>query len=204
MDSINSYPKHTPTFNKASPLDPAWNVAVRHMANRTCPSGWDEVPTFAEAPTTLYDLTLYAQTNGRLCVATEDSDGTIFDCADTNVHLRAWHDSIHFRHQIAFTVAGEAAATYAQVGQLYTVYGYNDKTVRWASLLLSDILGLVIHRKQAGKYPKNKRAGTINGAKRWLHIAHQIGVLTGDTADGRSREQIALSMAKADWGNYSE
>jgi hypothetical protein len=200
MDSINALPKHTPTMNPANPVDIGYNVAVRHMAQRLLPAGWDEVAKFEDAPTTLQGITEYATRNGRLCIATEESDGTIFDCADTNVHLRAWHDSVHFRHQTAFNVAGEAATVYVQVAQLYRVFGFNEKTVRWASLLLADILGLVLHVKQTGKYPKNKRAGTVNAAPKWKRVAIQIA----ETCNALACEPAALELSKAEWGNYSE
>lgn len=190
---------HAP-LNPANPVDTGWNIAVRHLAGVTCPRGWDEFATFAEAPTTLKALTDYANEHGRLGIATEDSDGTIFDCADTNVHLRAWHDSVHFRYQLAFTVAGEAAAVYVQAAQVYRVFGYNEKTVRWVQLLLADILGLVIHHKKTGKYPKNKRAGCVNEAPKWKDLAHRLGVGTA----GLEHEALALAMAKADWGSYTE
>lgn len=195
--------KHAP-LNTANPVDPEWNVAVRHIANKVCPNGWDEFPTFAEAPTTLADLTAYAKEHGRLGIATEDSEGTIFDCADTNVHLRAWHDSVHFRHQLAFNVAGEAAAVYVQCAQVFRVYGVNDRSIRFAQWLLADILGLVIHHKQTGKYPKNKRAGTVNAAPRWKALAIRLATSI-DYADlGLDFEACALDAAKADWGSYTE
>lgn len=189
---------HAPV-NGANPVDPGWNVAVRHIANKVCPSGWDEVATFAEAPTTLETMTAYAKEHGRLCVATEDSDGTIFDCADTNVHLRAWHDSVHFRHQLAFTVAGEAAAVYVQAAQVYRLYGYSEMTVRWVQLLLADILGLVIHHKMTGKYPKNKRNGCVNAARQWKNVAEQIG----QACSGEFHERRALYLAQENWGSYN-
>jgi len=185
-----------------NPVDQAWNVAVRHIANKVCPSGWDEFATFAEAPTTLAALTAYAQDHGRLCIATEDSDGTIFDCADTNVHLRAWHDSVHFRHQLAFNVAGEAAAVYVQAMQVYYLYGVTDQTIRWVQLLLADILGLVIHVKQTGKYPKNKRAGTVNAAPRWKRCAEDLATVF--LSDPTQHEQVALAYAAENWGSYTE
>lgn len=187
-------------LNRANPVDAGWNICVRHIANKVCPNGWDEFPTFDEAPTTLAALTDYGVKHGRLGIATEDSEGTIFDCADTNVHLRAWHDSVHFRHQLSFTVAGEAAAVYVQAMHVYHLYGVNDRTIYWVQLLLADILGLVIHVKQTGKYPTNKRAGTVNAAPRWKSVAIALSVLDR----GSSHEQAALAFAKEHWGNYSE
>lgn len=194
-----SYPRHTPTtWSNSSPLDPALNVAIRHIATKCLPSGWDQVERFEDAPTTLQAVTEYATRNGRLCIATEDSEGTIYDCADTNHHLRAWHDSVHYRHQLRFDVAGEAAATYIQCAQLYRVYGDNDRSRHWCSLLLADILGLVIHYQRTRRWPKNKRAGTINEAKNWKFIAAEIA----DTiaADPANHEQLALELAARTWG----
>jgi len=191
--------EHAP-IKVPNPVDQAYNVAVRHIAGICNPNGWDEFSTFAEAPTTLAELTAYANEHGRLGIATEDSDGTIFDCADTNVHLRAWHDSVHLRHQLGFTVAGEAAAVYVQVAQVYHLYGFNEQTVRWAQLLLADILGLVINFKKTGRYPMNKRNGCVNEAKRWKYVAEQIWRY----AQGKYHESGALAYAKSEWGCYKE
>lgn len=195
---------HHAPLNPANPVDPEWNVAVRHIANKVCPSGWDEFPTFAEAPTTLADLTAYANEHGRLGIATEDSEGTIFDCADTNVHLRAWHDSVHYRYKLAFNVAGEAAAVYVQCAHVFRVYGVNPRSIRFAQWLLADILGLVIHHKQTGKYPKNKRAGTVNAAPRWKALATRLAFSIDYANMGLDVEACALDAAKADWGSYTE
>lgn len=198
MDNVlmNMQPTRIIVTHPANPVDRGWNIAVRHLATVTCPRGWKEYPTFAEAPTTLEELIAHADKYGQLGIATEDSEGTLFDCADTNVHLRAWHDSVHLRHKLSFTVAGEAAAVYVQAAQVYRLYGVNDQAVRWVQLLLADILGLVIYHKQTGKYPKNKRAGTVNAAPKWKQLAQRLGQCTGD-----DHEQAALAMAKLDWGN---
>lgn len=185
-------------ITREKPVDAGWNVAVKHMARITLPGGWDEFETFAESPYTLKSLTEYANAHGRLAVAKEDSDGTIFACADTNVHLRAWHDGVHYRHQLAFNVAGEAAAVYVQAAQVYEIYGVNDRSVAWVQLLLSDILGLVIFNKQSGRYPNNKRAGTVNAAPQWRHLAERIG----RECRGKDHEQKALALAKKMWGDY--
>jgi len=195
---IVTYPTRTPTSFPSNPLDPALNVAVRHMAMRCCPAGWDTVEKFEDAPTTLQAVTEYATRNGRLCIASEDSDGTIYDCADTNHHLRAWHDSVHFRHQIGFHVAGEAAATYVQVAQLYRVYGVNAESRRWAELLLADILGLVIHYQRSRRWPKHKRNGTINEAKNWTFVAKEIS----EQCLGGGHEYAALELAAKTWGGW--
>lgn len=182
-------------INPAKPHDVGLNVAIRTLAQRTLPCGWDQVPTFEEAPTTLDALLAYAAKHGRLCIAEEDSDGTIYDCADTNHHLRAWHDGVHYRHHFAFNGAGEAAAVYVQVAQLGRVYGYNEKTVEWAALLLADILGLVHYHLRTGEWPSKKAIGTINEAPKWEGEAHRI--LSQCT--GPDHEQKAIEMA-AKWG----
>lgn len=181
------------------PLDRGLNCAVRTLASITCPNGWDLVPTFEEAPTTLAGIIEHAEKHGRLCIAMEDSDGTIYACEETNRHLRAWHDSIHFRHKIAFNAAGEAAATYVQVAQLYRRYREThprETLVRWGSLILADILGLVHYHQRTGLWPKNKRAGTIKNAPLWETQAQLIW----DTCQGPDHEQLALALAAGKWG----
>lgn len=181
------------------PLDLGLNCAVRTLATITCPNGWDLVPTFAEAPTTLQAVIAYAKQHGRLCIAMEDSSGTIYEDEETNWHLRAWHDSIHFRHKIAFNAAGEAAATYVQVAQLYHKYRAThprETLVRWGSLILADILGLVHYHQRTGLWPKNKRAGTIKNAPLWETQANLIF----DECRGPEHERAALILATNKWG----
>lgn len=180
------------------PLDLGLNCAVRTLANKACPNGWDQVPTFAEAPTTLAGIIAYGKEHGKLCIAEEDSSGTIYADEETNWHLRAWHDSIHFRHLIAFNAAGEAAATYCQVAQLYRQYRTHsrEKLVRWGSLILADILGLVHYHQRTGLWPKHKRAGTIKNAPGWLTQAELIY----DTCQGPDHEKLAINLARDKWG----
>ena len=198
MDRVlTMIPADRPIYvNTANPVDIHLNVAVQTMARKCLPKGYHVVERFEDAPTTLDGITAYAQDFGVLCVASEDSAGTIYDDIGVNVDLRAWHDSIHYRYQFAFNVAGEAAVTYIQVAQMYRVYGYNEKTIKWAQLLLADILGLVIHNKMTGKYPKNKRSGTLNAAPRWRAVA----VLIGLACTGSDHELKAALLAEAEWG----
>lgn len=195
-----SRPRHMATLSSSSPLDVELNAAVRTIANKVCPVGWHEVEKFEDAPTTLQAVVDYAKQNGRLCIATEDSEGTIYDCPDTNVHLRAWHDSCHYRYHLAFNTAGEAAATYVMVAQLYRLYGAGERERYWASLLLADILGLVLHFQRTRKFPKNKRAGTLNERKRWVLIANEIA----DNCTGPDHEALALALSAKTWGGYED
>ena len=181
------------------PHDLGLNMAVRTLASITCPNGWDLVPTFEEAPTTLQDVIAYAKEHGRLCIAMEDSDGTIYADEETNWHLRAWHDSIHFRHKLAFTAAGEAAASYVQVAQLYRKYHKThsrEQLVVWGSLILADILGLVHYHQRTGLWPKNKRAGTLKNAPGWATQAELIF----DECQGPDHEEKALRLSAGKWG----
>lgn len=186
---------YTPT----QPLDRGLNCAVRTLATITCPNGWDLVPNFTDAPTTLEDVKAYARKHGRLCIAMEDSEGTIYADAETNWHLRAWHDSVHYRHNIAFNAAGEAAATYVQVAQLYRKYRAThprETLVRWGSLLLADILGLVHYHQRTGLWPKHKAAGTVKNAPLWETQANLIY----DRCAGVDHERAALSLSMDKWG----
>lgn len=182
------------------PVDLGLNCAVRTLATICCPNGWDLVPTFEEAPTTLNGVIEYANEHGRLCIAMEDSGGTIYDDEETNWHLRAWHDSVHYRHKLAFNAAGEAAATYVQVAQLYRKYRNThprEVLVRWGSLILADILGLVHYHQRTGLWPKNKRAGTLKQAPGWETQASLIF----DECAGHDHEDKALSLSASKWGN---
>lgn len=200
MDRVLSHviPNRDTYVNPANPVDASWNVVVRHIATQVLPNGFDVVEKFADAPTTLEALTAYANEHGRLCIASEDCEGTIFDCADTNLCLRAWHDSVHYRHQLAFNVAGEAAAVYIQAAQVFHLYGVTPRSIWWVQLLLADILGLVINFKMRGTYPKNKRAAA-KYAKQWRDCAQRIGKAVSEAAP-EDHEAAALKLAVEDWG----
>jgi len=187
-----------PTFQQ-NPVDAGLNVAVKHMARRLHPTGWDQVKRFDEAPTTLDAVLAYYQQHGRVCIAEEDSDGTIYDCADTNHHLRAWHDAVHVIHCFAFNAAGEAAAVYVQIAQLAAVYGINDRTRQWVPLLMADILGLVHYHHRTNGWPMDKRTWTLNEATRWtIEAGALLDVLEAD--DPSNYEATAIERARLKWG----
>jgi len=182
------------------PVDPAFNVAVKQLAMQTNPGGWDQVKTFDEAPTTLEAVLSYYADHGRLCIAEEDSDGTIYACADTNHHLRAWHDTLHVRYRFSFTASGEAAATYAMVGQLVALYGDSERTVRWAALLLADILGLVHYHQRTGEWPIDKLGFTVGCAEGWMAEAKAL-VAAVSEYDKEHMEFHAMLRSTSKWGN---
>jgi len=183
-----------------NPVDASLNVAVKLLANKANPHGWDQVKRFVDAPTTLYDQQAYLMAHGKVCIAEEDSDGTIYDCADTNHHLRAWHDAIHMAHDFAFNAAGEAAAAYVHIAQLAARYGINATTRRWSALLLADLLGLVHYHCRTGLWPMDKREFALQGAEGWQDEAN---ALLDDFCIRMPEESvgIAISRSRAKWGN---
>lgn len=184
-----------------NPVDASLNVAVKMLANRANPRGWDQVRRFSDAPTTLAGVqTYHRNSGGKVLIAEEDSDGTIYDCADTNHHLRAWHDAIHIKYGFQFNAAGEAAAAYVHVAQVAMAYGVNDKTRRWAALLLADLLGLVHYHCRTGLWPMDKREFALQGAEAWQDEADAImDLLYVQQRD--DYEEVATALASDTWGS---
>lgn len=71
-----------------------------------------------------------------------------------------------------------------------------ERSVRWAELLLADILGLVHFHLRTGLWPKHKRKGTLKEAPKWTDEARAILV----NCRGKDHEQLAIQRA-AKWGN---
>lgn len=183
-----------------NPVDVSLNVAIRHLAGVMNPAGWHQKPTFEEVPTTYEGIVAYYEEHGRIVIAEEDSDGTIYDCADTNHHLRAWHDALHIRYKLAFDAAGEAAASYVHIAQITQLYGCGDRTRAWAALLLGDLLALVHYHNRTGLWPSDKRATCLKWAEEWRDEANAL-VDELSKVHESNRVTIALARAERKWGH---
>lgn len=185
------------------PYSSTMNAIVTAMAQITNPNGYDLVATFEEAPTTLEAVVAYHKEHGKLCIAAEDSDGTIYADASVNHDLRAWHDSVHVKHGFEFNAAGEAAAVYVQIAQVVYCDLYGERAHKEAArLLLADILGLVHYHLRTGKWPRNKAKSTVAEAIKWKDEADRIVVALYSlpTRSLYNYEQEAIRLA-AKWGN---
>lgn len=134
------------------PLDIGFNVAVRHIASRLFPCGFDTTPDELFAPMTLDGLKDHIAATGRMLVWEGASDGTIFACADTNHHFRAWHDWCHWRHDLPFDLAGERAVAEVQKSHLATLYRGNPSLARWQRLIDIEVTGQVEHYHTTGEF----------------------------------------------------
>lgn len=184
--------------NLINPVSWSLNAAILNLCAITCPRGYDTVEKFEDAPTTLRGIVEYAEKHGRLCIATEDSEGTIYDDAGVNVALRAWHDSIHFRHGFQFNAAGEAAAAYVHVAHLVQRYGNNAETQYNAALLLTDLLGLVHYHQRTELWPTDKRAFVMERVDEW---ALEAAAICNLVAGAEEPEKVAIQRAKSKWGD---
>lgn len=185
--------------NMRNPVAIGLNIAIAHLCSITCPRGYHTVETFNEAPTTLLGVVKYANEHGVLCIATEDSDGTIYDSPGINHDLRAWHDSVHFRHGFQFNAAGEAAAAYVQVAQMAAIYGDNPDTAYWAALLLTDLLGLVHYHQRTELWPTDKRKFVMERVDEWALEAGKLVTLCAQA--GTRHEDTAIARSRGKWGN---
>lgn len=186
------------------PLDIGFNIATRSIANRLNRTGWDEVEKFEDAPTTYEEVQAYYKQHGRLCIAQEASKFSIFDCEDTNVHYRAWHDAVHVTKGFKFNVAGEAATCSVQIAMLYRLYGDNPATRRWCRILLADTLGLVLYFQRNGTWP-------LDEAKRRIveETMHEWDGMTDALLDciglagpeEREQHRAAIMYVQHHWGN---
>lgn len=141
------------------PLDIGFNVAVRHIASRLFPCGFDTTPDATLAPSTLDGLKAHIAATGRMLVWSGASDATIFACPETNHAFRAWHDWCHWRFSLPFDLAGERAAAAVQKGHLATIYGRSHPDLaRWQRLVDIEVTGQVEHYEATGEFVEDQMA----------------------------------------------
>jgi len=137
------------------PLDQAFNVAVRAMAARLCPRGYDVGP---EAPDTFEALVRHVNATGRVLVWNGASEGTIFADPETNYAFRAWHDCSHIIGGFDFTLTGEIKTAALQRQHLRTIYGDGPAAARFGRLVDCEVIGQAEHYLATGSFPTDQRA----------------------------------------------
>lgn len=176
------------------PMIPQLNVAVMVMANATNPQGWNVVAGYADAPHSLDDLNESISRTGKITVWAGGSEETIFGCPEHNYAFRAWHDAVHYDLQAPFTLAGEAATAYLQIGQLVRRYGGDGEVIEWAARLLSEVIGQAMHNIQTGEFPEDQIEFSIKDTPNWLRLANVI-VGAFDTLDRpATKEELQAAM----------
>jgi hypothetical protein len=183
--------------SRQQPLCVAFNAAVMTLANATCPFGWHIEDSYVRAPHSLADLNAAINTHGKMVVWGGASEDQIFACDEHLSAFRAWHDSVHHRHQMPFNLAGEAAVAYVQAYQLLVMYGHDEETERYVAIILTEIIGQALFKAQYAEFPQSPREFTTNTMHRWENLAGRLCVeLTGD----KVTERTALKLAKETWG----
>jgi hypothetical protein len=137
----------------SEPLDRGLNVAVRHIASRLFPCGFDVTNDQLEAPATLAGVRHRVARTGRMLVWAGGSDATIFGCVDTNHHFRAWHDWCHLTGGHEFTLEGERATLEMQAEHLIRVYGRGHADIRrWLRIIYAEVVAQAEHYEDRGEF----------------------------------------------------
>lgn len=134
----------------AAPMDRGLNAAILHVANRLFPCGFDVCDV---APDTFDGLKAHVEITGRMLVWNGASDRTVFADDEVNFAFRAWHDLRHLTADAPFTPEGEAAACEAQIADLVTLFGDDERTRRWAAIMRAEVNGQVAHLERHGAFP---------------------------------------------------
>jgi hypothetical protein len=98
---------------------------------------------------------------GVLTVNVNHSEGTIFGSPATNWLFRAWHDAAHLATNADFSQAGERAASAYQIAQVFTVYGFNKDTSRWAALIDCEVNAQADYFFRTGAFLDDQFAFTL-------------------------------------------
>lgn len=141
------------------PVSPMLNVAVQMFAARVWPQGFDLSET--DAPDSLKRLKAEYAARGRITIYAGGSDGTIFDCADTNRMFRAWHDWAHLTLNANFSMEGETAACELQAAQIFARYGDGDTGRGMVAVLRAEIIGQARFWQRNRRFVSRQRAFTM-------------------------------------------
>lgn len=105
---------------------------------------------------TLVEITEFYKSKGVLGVSDIGCENTIFGNKNINLAFRAWHDSIHIKHNLPFTLEGELAVFNEIQSQLHCNY-YFEKL-----LLYGDIIGQTLYYEKYKVFPDNQRDFVID------------------------------------------
>jgi hypothetical protein len=142
------------------PFDTGLNTAIKHIASKLFPCGYDVADT---APETLDQLNAHIETTGRMVVWSGASDNTIYADAETNWAFRAWHDWCHWKAQLPCTLAGEIAALDMQIEHLKTL---GLLTAFREAALRAEVEGGARLFEITGRFPDDPRRFALTWLKR--------------------------------------
>ncbi len=185
--------RHAPALFK--PLNLGFNVATVSMARAVLPRGWRVEDCYLSAPSNLPELNRAMREEG-MVVWSGGSDETIYADKEVNYAARAWHDAVHWHHQLPFTVAGEAATAYVQIAQLLNRYGHDDEVEEFAALILTEVIGQQIYSIQHGDFPDDQRTFTECNLDCWRGLAGRVCIALGE----EPLDRYALDLAGIHFG----
>jgi hypothetical protein len=103
------------------------------------------------APNTTADL--FNQGNTNLVIWSGASDATIYGDAHVNWAFRAWHDALHIKHGLIFSIDAEIELARIQASQC--------SSVLMAELVYCEIAGQAEALRQTGKFISDQAAFTL-------------------------------------------
>ena len=107
----------------------------------------------SDAPSNLEDLKAVADDIPILDQFNEDN---IFGDPDVNMMFRAWHDSVHIKHDLPMDLLGETRAAFIQAAELPSDWWFER------FLLMTEITGQVCYYEVHNNFVNTQRAFTIN------------------------------------------
>lgn len=138
-------------------LDLAFNEAVRTMARKVWPLGYDisDDPIYAVPPAPEIYFGNVGRA-GRVTIYTGGSDHTIFGDPEFNYDFRAWHEWAHFVLRAPFTLDDELRVAHRQCEDLALIYGHGVQTLRWQRLIMAEVYGQALYFKKWGEFPTDQ------------------------------------------------
>lgn len=152
MSSISETPSR-----RRAPLDRGLNVAVRQMAGRCWPVGFDISP---DAPTTIAELREQFERRGRISVAPDSERYSVFADAEAAAAFRAW--LAHYC--LTRDPEDNTKPVNALLAQMRVVYGPALPPL-WARVI-GLLVGCASRRRPAGTSPLDEMAWMCNVLRR--------------------------------------
>jgi hypothetical protein len=149
------------------PISLHFNAAVKAIAERLMPLGFDVEEDSDKAPSTLDALQRRYLNTGRVLVWGGASDRTIFGDPAYNHAFRAWHDWCHLQGAYDFTPEGEHAAYLMQRDHLAAHFGRAEphggrQFFHCERLLQAEVLGQLTYAKLHGDaFPDDQRGFAV-------------------------------------------
>lgn len=152
------------------PVSQELNDASIEICTRIFPFGFDVTD---DAPNSFDELSDALRHTGRMAIWAGDFSHTAFADTEAWREFRAWHDWVHYRYDLRFSLPDEHAVCHVQAAQLVRLYGRGENVAKMVAVLFCTILD-TLEQPLSGNTPADWWEFARDNWERWLPYARKL------------------------------